>query len=53
MFEMIAEVEFLFDLGIAQRLLHIGIGFEEGEEITFAAPDRHRIALHEPIGIFA
>src|SRR6185436_118003 len=42
--EVIAEVEVLFDLGFAQVLPHILVGFQELQEVTLAAPDRHGVA---------
>src|SRR5438105_9794064 len=51
--EVIAEVELLLDLGIAKILLHLGVLLQELEEIAFAAPDRHGVALHQLVGVLA
>ncbi len=53
MFEMIAEVEEFFERGIAQNFLDLGVLFQQRQKLAFAAPDRHRIALDERIGILS
>src|SRR4051812_10390324 len=52
-FEVIAEVELLVDLGIGEVFLHLGVLLQERIEVAFAAPDRHRVALDQLVGIFA
>src|SRR5512143_3361810 len=51
--EVIAEVELLLELGVAEIFLHLGVLLQELQEVAFAAPDRHGVALHEPVGILA
>src|SRR3954453_17651056 len=51
--EVEAEVEVLLDLGIAEMFGHVLVGLEQREEIAFAAPDRHRVALNQPVGVLA
>src|ERR1041385_7356019 len=51
--EMEAEVEVLRDLSIAQILFHVLVGLEQRQEIAFAAPDRHRVALNQLIRVLA
>src|SRR4051795_7120942 len=51
--EMIAEVELLLDLGVGEILLHFSVVLQELEEVAFAAPDRHGVALHELVGVLA
>src|ERR1700682_2075095 len=51
--ELVAEVELLGYLGVAEILLHIGVLFQERLEVTFAAPYRHGVALHEFVGVLA
>src|ERR1700690_846898 len=46
--EVIAEVELLLDLVVAQIFLHLGVLLQQRLEIAFAAPHRHRVALGEP-----
>src|SRR5258708_26349134 len=51
--EVIAEVELLGYLGVAEILLHLGVLFQQRLEIAFAAPYRHGVALHEFVGVLA
>src|SRR6478609_10080849 len=51
--EVIAEVELLLDLGVGEILLHLSVLLQELQEVAFAAPDRHGIALHELVGVLA
>src|SRR5260221_4646798 len=51
--EVIAEVELLGYLGVAEILLHLGVLFQQRLEVAFAAPYRHGVALHEFIGVLA
>src|SRR5579872_4933731 len=51
--EVEAEVELFSKLGIRQIFLHVGVLLQEGEHIPFAAPDLHRVALHEAVGVLA
>src|SRR5258708_38876238 len=51
--EVIAEVELLGYLGVAEILLHLGVLFQQRLEIAFAAPYRHGVALHELVGVLA
>src|ERR1700709_1382047 len=53
MLEVIAEVELLLDLRIAEIFLHAGVFFQQRLEIAFAAPHRHRVALYQRIGFLA
>src|ERR1700741_3421556 len=45
--EVIAQVEELGELGVRQG--HLGVGLQEVEEIAFAAPDLHGVALDRRI----
>src|SRR6185437_3583594 len=51
--EMVAEVELLVDLGVRQVFLYVRVLLQQRIEIAFAAPDRHRVALHQPVGVLA
>src|SRR5260370_41515798 len=51
--EVIAEIELLGYLGVAEILLHLGVLFQQRLEIAFAAPYRHGVALHELVGVLA
>src|SRR5580765_7608386 len=51
--EVIAEVELLGYLGVAEILLYFSVLFQQRLEIAFAAPYRHGVALHELVGILA
>src|SRR3978361_58384 len=53
MLEMITEVELLFDLAIAEVFLHRGFILQQGLKVALAAPYRHRVALHELVGVLA
>src|SRR6185437_13115987 len=48
--EVVAEVELLVDLGVRQVFLYVRVLLQQRIEIAFAAPDRHRVALHQPVG---
>jgi len=50
---VVAHVEEGFEIRIRQRLLHVGVGLQKFEEVAFAAPDRHGVALDEAVGILA
>ncbi len=50
---MVAKVEQAFDLASRQRLRHVLVRLQQSQKIPFAAPDRHRIALYEIIGVLA
>src|SRR5580698_6712453 len=51
--QVIIEVEFLAELFFAQVFAYVLVGFKKGEEVAFAFPHFHRIALDQPIGVFA
>src|ERR1700719_3700266 len=51
--EVIGEVELLLDLGVGEIFLHIRVLFQKRLEVAFAAPHRHRVALHELVGVLA
>src|SRR6267142_6812680 len=51
--EVIAEVELLGYLGVAEILLYFSVLFQQRLEIAFAAPYRHGVALHELVGVLA
>src|SRR5260370_20645750 len=51
--EMIAQVELLGYLAIGEIFLHLGVFFQKLLEIAFATPHRHRVALHELVGVLA
>src|SRR5579872_6935055 len=51
--EMEIQVEILRQFLLAQVLADVLVGLEQFEEIAFAFPDLHRVALHEAIGVFA
>src|SRR5260370_12752963 len=51
--EVIAEVELLGYLGVAEILLHLSVLFQQRLEVAFAAPHRHGVALHEFVGVLA
>src|SRR6266849_3939204 len=51
--EVIAEVELLGYLGVAEILLHLSVLFQQRLEVAFAAPHRHGVALHELVGVLA
>ena len=53
MFGVIAEVEFLFDLGRRQCRRDLGIGKEFFLEVLALFPDLHGVALDEAIGVLA
>ena len=53
MFGMVAHVEFLVDLVLAQRLADLFIGQKLFAEIGAVLPDFQGVALHHCIGIFA
>ena len=50
---MVAEVEVLLELGGAQTFAHIGVSHEQGEEIAFALPCPHGVALNQRVGLLA
>lgn len=50
---MVAEVEEVFEFGIAQDRFHVGVFFQEIQKIAFAPPDGHGVALDECIGALA
>src|ERR1700720_3322884 len=51
--EVIAEVELLGYLGLAEILLYFSVLFQQRLKVAFAAPYRHGVALHELVGVFA
>src|SRR5258705_13204799 len=51
--EVIAEVELLGYLGVAEILLHLNVLFQQRLKIAFAAPYRHRVALHQLVGVLS
>src|SRR6184192_3955965 len=53
MLGVIAKVEEFGELGLRQFRRDILVGLEKFQEIAFAAPDRHGIALDRGIGFFA
>src|SRR5438445_11168171 len=53
MLEVVAEVELLLDLGVGEIFLHFSVLLQELEEVAFAAPDWHGVALHELVGVLA
>src|SRR5207302_8918345 len=51
--EVIAEVELLGYLGVAEILLHLSVLFQQRLKVAFSPPNRHRVALHELVGVLA
>src|SRR5258708_14929090 len=51
--EVIAEVELLGYLGVAEILLYFSVLFQQRLEVAFAAPHRRGVALHELVGVLA
>ena len=45
------EIEIGGELLFAQMLAHLAVGLEQRQEIAFAAPGLHGIALDEGIGL--
>src|ERR1700681_1954048 len=51
--EVIAEVELAGYFGVAEILLHSGVLLQQRLEVASAAPHRHGVAWHEPVGVLA
>src|ERR1700730_18516748 len=51
--EVITEVELLGYLGDGEIFLPLGVLLQQRLEIALAAPHRHRVALHELVGVLA
>src|SRR6266849_3114629 len=51
--EVIAEVELLGYLGLAEIFPHLSVFLQQRLEVAFAAPHRHGVALHELVGVLA
>src|SRR4051812_24713870 len=53
MLQVVIQVETGFQLGFRYPPDHLRILLEEGQEVAVAAPHRHRVALHQAIGLLA
>src|SRR3954452_23819039 len=51
--EVMVEVEISLELGLAEMLAHVLVGREERQEVAFALPHLHGVALDDGIRVLA